>query len=58
MRTILILAGPFWLALAFVFLFSLMSCVLKRMPAPPWDSDDGGEFAEVEDGPSPFSLSA
>jgi hypothetical protein len=58
MRTILILAGPFWFGLALVFLCSLMVCVLKRMPSPPCDSEDGCDFYEVEDSPAPFGLTA
>ena len=58
MRTILILAGPFWFGLALVFLSSLMLCVLKRMPSPPWRPDDGGDSFDREDGPAPFDLNA
>jgi hypothetical protein len=57
-RTILILAGPFWFGLALIFISSLMLCVLKRMPSPPWDSEDGLDLSESEDSPAPFGLSA
>src|SRR5690349_4432451 len=56
MRTILILAGPFWFGLALVFLSSLMLCVLKRMPSPNWGSENGGDSFDREDSPTPFDL--
>ena len=58
MRTFLILAGPFWFGLALVFVSSLMLCVLKQMPSPPWDSDDDGDFSDREDSPAPFDRGA
>ena len=58
MRTILIWAGPFWFVFAFVFLSSLMACVLKHMPSPPWDSGKDGDFSDQVDSPARLGLSA
>lgn len=58
MRTFLIIVGPIWFALASVFIASLLSCVLKHMPSPPWEAEDDFRLVVLEGQPAPAPVRA